>query len=316
MACFTRKQVFLELLNKNNALGISLFDRAAAIARIRNAAAAYCAQPEGQEEEQRTSRNRISIAMQNYIRKAKEFDAFMQQEQKEFEEGRKFLAKIMGRKPEDFTQQDINESIEYLLPSGLHMISARPKLVPPEELYAKRKEAQFDLSGRPYHFLFYTTKQNFSQAMHDCGVHIENLNRMIAKSKTKISPDTKFNMGSSEWKTKTQLEVLFLEKIIDAEYNKFIEAMNVLVHHPLSSQCADFITKFLNVPRAGELTKDLPVPVEISEGVFAVEEKKCRRKRCSGTVTVISPGTGNITINDKELIDAFESVGARNQIFC
>lgn len=36
----------------------------------------------------------------------------------------------------------------------------------PEEIYPKKKEAEFDITGRPYHSLFYTSKPNYYQLLH------------------------------------------------------------------------------------------------------------------------------------------------------
>lgn len=112
---------------------------------------------------------------------------------KEYEEGKKYLAKMMGKNPENFTQKNIEvccliltfiyfiilschceidhcnyfqEAIEYLLPSALFVKEARPMFAHPQELFKKQKEAQFDASGRPHHYLFYTTKPNYYQALH------------------------------------------------------------------------------------------------------------------------------------------------------
>lgn len=37
---------------------------------------------------------------------------------------------------------------------------------PPEEIYPKRKAAEFDESGRPHHFLFYTQRPNFYKLLY------------------------------------------------------------------------------------------------------------------------------------------------------
>lgn len=49
------------------------------------------------------------------------------------------------------------------MPSGLFEPRARPIMKPPEQLYPKQKEAQFNIEGRPNHALFYTTRHNFYQ---------------------------------------------------------------------------------------------------------------------------------------------------------
>lgn len=47
-------------------------------------------------------------------------------EKKEYENGRKFLAQVMGYDPVHFTPEQVNEAIEYLLPSSLYAKRARP----------------------------------------------------------------------------------------------------------------------------------------------------------------------------------------------
>ena len=37
---------------------------------------------------------------------------------------------------------------------------------PPEQIFPERKAAEFDETGRPHHFLFYTSKPNFFQLLH------------------------------------------------------------------------------------------------------------------------------------------------------
>ncbi len=47
------------------------------------------------------------------------------------------------------------------MPSGLFDKRARPLMRPPRDVYPKKKEAQFDCEGRPFHYMFYTGKPNF-----------------------------------------------------------------------------------------------------------------------------------------------------------
>ena len=58
------------------------------------------------------------------------------------------------------------KAIEYLFPSGLFEPKARPMMKPPEEIFPPRKAAEFDESGRPHHFLFYTGKPNLFQLLY------------------------------------------------------------------------------------------------------------------------------------------------------
>jgi small subunit ribosomal protein S9 len=36
----------------------------------------------------------------------------------------------------------------------------------PDEIYPKRKAAEFDMNGRPFHSLFYTSKPNYYNLLH------------------------------------------------------------------------------------------------------------------------------------------------------
>lgn len=37
---------------------------------------------------------------------------------------------------------------------------------PPEEVFPQRKAAEFDETGRPFHFLFYTSRPNYYNLLH------------------------------------------------------------------------------------------------------------------------------------------------------
>lgn len=39
-------------------------------------------------------------------------------------------------------------------------------LKPPEEVFPQKKAAEFDETGRPFHFLFYTTRPNYYNILH------------------------------------------------------------------------------------------------------------------------------------------------------
>lgn len=58
------------------------------------------------------------------------------------------------------------EAIEYLLPSALFVRKARPLLKPPEEVHPPKKEAEFDETGRPFHYLFYTGRPTYYSFVH------------------------------------------------------------------------------------------------------------------------------------------------------
>ena len=61
---------------------------------------------------------------------------------------------------------EFQEAVAYLFPCGLFEKKARPLMKPPEEIFPPKKEAEFDVTGRPFHFLFYTFVPNFYQILH------------------------------------------------------------------------------------------------------------------------------------------------------
>lgn len=128
--------------------------------------------------------------MKAYLERSRNHDEFLQTKQQEYELGRRHLANMMGEDPEMFTQEDVDRAIEYLMPSGLYEKKARPIMKPPSEVYPPRKAAEFDESGRPHHFLFYTGKANFYRIMYDIVEHMNNLNNFEAKMiRKQLTPD-------------------------------------------------------------------------------------------------------------------------------
>ncbi|VEN40314.1 unnamed protein product [Callosobruchus maculatus] len=137
-----------------------------------------------------TPKKNINKAMKAYLERAQEHEDFMKKQRHEFQIGKRHLANMMGEDPETFTQEDIDNAIEYLFPSGLYDKKARPFMKPPEEVFPQRKAAEFDETGRPFHFLFYTGKPNFYKVLYDAVEHMNELNRfedvMIRKG---LQPD-------------------------------------------------------------------------------------------------------------------------------
>lgn len=58
------------------------------------------------------------------------------------------------------------------MPSGLFSKRARPQMRPPQEIFPKKKEAQFDIDGRPFSSMFYTGKSNFYETCYVMTFHV------------------------------------------------------------------------------------------------------------------------------------------------
>ncbi|CAF1544858.1 unnamed protein product [Adineta steineri] len=189
----------------------------------------------------------ISQAMKNYLLKSREKQKVLDEKIHEYEIGRRHLAKIMGEDPESFNQDKIDDALNYLLPSGLLDERARPKMRPPEEMYPKEKAVQFDKAGRPYHFLYYTAKQNYYDVLHAVANKIEELKKvevsMVASGR---EPDYSLNdeFNYTQWESKEIFEQRFLEKLDDEQYKTLIVCLNRLVKNPMAYTMKEYINSF------------------------------------------------------------------------
>ncbi|CAF1327561.1 unnamed protein product [Adineta ricciae] len=189
----------------------------------------------------------ISQAMKNYLMKSREKQKVLDEKIHEYEIGRRHLAKIMGEDPESFTQDKIDEALNYLLPSGLLDERARPKMRPPEEMYPKEKVVQFDKAGRPYHFLYYTAKHNYYDVLHAVANKMEELKKAeVAMFTSGRQPDYSLNdeFNYTQWEKKEVFEQRFLEKLDDEQYKTLVICLNRLVKHPLAYTMKEYINSF------------------------------------------------------------------------
>lgn len=94
-----------------------------------------------------TKDKKPSRMMQYYLDQRRQHDEFIAQERSEFELGKKHLANMMGMEANKMTQEDIDQAIEYLFPSGLQEPEARPMMKPPEIVFPQKKSTEFDFDG-------------------------------------------------------------------------------------------------------------------------------------------------------------------------
>lgn len=258
----------------------------------------------------------ISKAMKAYLERAKEHDEFMRVQDEEFRIGKRHLANMMGEDPETFTQDDIDNAIGYLFPSGLFDPRARPFMKPPEEVFPQRKAAEFDETGRPYHSMFYTCKPNFFQLLYDIVEHINQLNsfedRMIRQQKT-VDPELQLTLSGMQLITKDELENELVETIANKDYQSFVSAMERLCSLPYSYRIKDFILKYQKPLLVQSNTYEIVKPKYDADGRMYVTTYECIRKKARGDVTIRSPGSGKISINGQD-ITYFEDTQPREQV--
>uniref|UniRef100_D3TM49 Small ribosomal subunit protein uS9m n=1 Tax=Glossina morsitans morsitans TaxID=37546 RepID=D3TM49_GLOMM len=259
---------------------------------------------------------KISKAMKAYLERAQEHDEFMKTQQLEYQIGKRHLANMMGEDSETFTQEDINNAIEYLFPSGLYEKKARPSMRPPEEVFPARKAAEFDETGRPFHSFFYTEKPNFFKMLYDI---VEELNKLydleerLLRRGQKADPNQKIDLTGFAWISKDQLELRLVEKLDDIEYDNFVNVMNRLIAHPYSYKCKAFIDEHTRPLMSQSAQIEIPKPQIDADGRQYITTYECLRKTARGDVTVRVPGTGKISINNQD-ITYFEDIQPREQV--
>ncbi|CAG0880245.1 unnamed protein product [Cyprideis torosa] len=267
-----------------------------------------------QEAKKEAEGRKISKVMEGYLERAKEYEKFMEKERAQFEIGKRHLANMMGEDVETFDQDKINQAIEYLFPSGLTSKKSKPKMLPPEETYPPRMEAQFDITGRPFHHLFYTAKPKFYSAMHEASLLLNKFNDQLnAMDRTKmhvLDVNSQVSAGATQWMSLEELE----DKLMEKEYALFISTMDRIVQHPLSKPAQSFIDQF-RVPLSQNLViREDPVVIQYDEAGRPFSEAKGKMKTAHCTATVRANGTGKILINGKYDILFFEGPYTKEQV--
>ncbi|XP_067946220.1 small ribosomal subunit protein uS9m-like [Watersipora subatra] len=254
---------------------------------------------------------RISKAMQDYLEKARAHENMLAEHKEEFEMGRRYLANMMGADPETFTQEHIDEAISYLLPSGLFSKKARPIMKPPEEIFPPRKAAEFDASGRPHHFLFYTGLPNYYDILHAIATKLASFSIRIVTDKDYAS-GTDFLSGT-EWLGREQLEALLVEKVTEENYEEFVVLMDKLAGHPKAVLEKDFIMRYRKPIASGFRKVLIPDVVAAPDTGHRQASAEGSRKTSKAEVTVREKGTGLFDINGRGLED-FPELGQREQL--
>ena len=274
--------------------------------------------------ESKKTEQQMSSAMRMYLMRKREHDAFIAKETAEFNIGKLHLANIMGFDPDNMTQEDIDNSVEYLFPSGLAQ-EAKPMMKPPEEIFPKQKDVEFDYEGRPYHPFFYTLKPNFTRALFTIRDHIEAVtifgDRLRSQGK---NPDSQqvlnlAKLADTRWMTQEEVSKLCLETLSENDYKEFIMVLERLVSLSFSYKVRDEVFKWRVKEAVGASKSDFIMPVFDDNGRACVEVEG-RRRTSTATVKISKPGTGKVEISHKDRPDLtydisyFYSLKERHQI--
>ena len=189
--------------------------------------------------------------MQFYLARRKEHEEFIAKERSEFELGKKHLANMMGMEAGAMTQEDIDQAIKYLFPSGLEEPGARPVMKPPEEIFPAQKAQEFDYSGRPVHPFFFTKKPQYTQSLYTLAEHINNIGSFGEKMHSlRVPPNPEEIIDSnmltnSRWMNYKELSKLFIEDVDVEDQKNLVVALERLVELPFSYKVKDFIFKYV-----------------------------------------------------------------------
>lgn len=258
----------------------------------------------------------LSKSMKAYLKRAMDHEELMKREIAQYTIGKRHLANMMGKDPETFTQKDINDAIKYLFPSGLFDPKARPSMLHPNDTYPAQKEAQFDSTGRPFHFLFYTVQSNYYEYLYNIAEEIEVLNskeEAIIRTTGEPVTESKFNLIGSDWLSYEEVCGLLRETLEQQQYKYLIVSLQRLIDHPLSSEASELINKFRKKLRAiVDLESNLPIQKDENGRPYVVVELS-QRKTAIAKVIVRGEGTGKISINGEGIL-YFPQSDHRDQI--
>lgn len=249
----------------------------------------------------------MSSAMKMYLRRKREHDMFISKERAEFDIGKEQLANMMGMEASTMTQEQIDHSIEYLFPSGLDE-EAKPVMKPPEEIFPRQKDAEFDMEGRPFHSFFYTLKPNFNHDLFTLRDHIDAVtvfgDRLKRQGKGP-DPEQVLNAGKladSRWVTKEEMLKICLETVTETEHKEFLTVLDRLTSLPFSYRVKDDIFKWRVREEAGADKQQFLTP-QFDEQGRAWVEVEAQRKTAVVKLKLTKPGTGLVEISHMESLD-------------
>lgn len=248
----------------------------------------------------------ISKSMISYLKRARDHKEFLLRETKEFERGKRHLANMMGVNSEEMTQGDVDQAIKYLFPSGLFDKRARPIMKHPDLIYKAEKDAQFDIEGRPHHYLFYTVKPNYHESLSTISHLLRELNKYedarLAEGILDPPDGSCYNMPGRAWLSQQEVHDKLLEPISETDYEYLIKCLDHLSNHPYSSRAKSFIESFsYELPeRSVNLTLPEILRDEKTGQIYTDVLERTREHRVR--VKTVLNGTGQVDIEGHDIL--------------
>jgi len=253
---------------------------------------------------------------------------YIQSKVEEYNLGTRRLALIMGKDPENFSQTDIDEAIKYLFPSDLDD-DCVPKLKHPEEVFPLKTVIETDIHGRPMNTQYFTGNPQYNNLMHEIyekrlhaqGCHNKKVYEdLVGKKKRDVNKtlaeweekDERLNVSGTNWATKDEIEKMFFKgnKLSDDHYYQIREQVARLMDEPMSYMEQDYIMQFRTKNKQVIVKEDIPVPQQDADGRHFVMATG-NRKTTDATIKLIYPGSGKITVNEKDFGSFFFAFRSR-----
>lgn len=248
---------------------------------------------------------KMSSAMRMYLQRKRDYDMFIAREQADFDIGTQHLANMMGLDHSSMSQEDIDKSIEYLFPSGL-VDEAKPFMRPPDQVFPRQKEAEFDEQGRPYQTFFYTVKPDYQNRIFQLRANMEAVTIFGERLRSQgLKPDPlqvldESRFANTRWINKEELCNITLENISDEDFNELLIVLERLTALPFSYRVRDEIFSY-RVTSEGVSTDKLEIIIpQYDDTGRAFVEFQGQRKTSTAMVRVTKPGTGQVKIINPE----------------
>ncbi|CAL4076155.1 unnamed protein product, partial [Meganyctiphanes norvegica] len=120
------------------------------------------------------------------------------------------------------------------------------------------------------------------------------------------------DLGGTCWVSKEQFEKIILEQVKDHHYAFFIKSIERLVDHPNASRVKEFIMPYRRKMATQGADEEIPKLLYTEDGIPYMTHEG-RRKTANAKVTVYGEGSGNITINGRNIL-YFTNIQDREQV--
>merc|ERR1719369_384187 len=184
---------------------------------------------------------------------------------------------------------------------------------PPQQIFPKEKEAEFDFEGRPFHPFFYCLKPNFYMKMfklRDNMVAVNIFGARLRSQGKKPDPEqvlTVAKLAATRWVTREELNKIVLEEVTEVEYADFITTLERLVEMPFSYRVKEELFEW-RVDSHEMISQQKFVIPEFDEDGRALVECQAQRKSVFAQVKVRKPGTGKIAIRHQQYPDFVQDI--------